>query len=445
MDSKELWENVLACLEVETSKANFAAFLSGTSLQQVQDGVAVVACPSSLVVNRIKRDYIDKMRDSLKNLTSQDWELRFEISAKEAPAKEGTAAERVSQLGPLFEQSRGRGGLFPAYTFENFVVGLSNQLAHAAALAVTREPGKTHNPLLIHSGVGLGKTHLMHAIGNSIKKNDPDANVLYCPAESFTNEMVVAIQNRTQAAAFRRKYRSADVLLVDDIQFLAGREATQEEFFNTFNQLFLSEKQVIMASDRHPQEIQRLEARLVSRFSGGMIVDIQPPDTDLRTAILKRKALERGETIEEEVLAELASQLAGSIRQLEGALKQLTFLLHTYQNAKARDFLPLLIEKNNVPTKSCISPESIMDKTSAYFGVSKKDIVGPCRRRELTEPRKLAMYLIRENTDLPLQRIGELFGGRDHTTALHAIKDVEENIKKDPRTNTAVKRILSSR
>jgi chromosomal replication initiator protein len=336
-------------------------------------------------------------------------------------------------LGPLFTQKREDACLSSSYTFESFVVGISNQLAHTAALSIVRQPGTLHNPLFLHAGVGLGKTHLMHAIGNAIKAENGEASVRYCPAEKFTNELIEAIQSGRTVSQFRRRFRSVDLLLIDDIQFLAGREATQEEFFNTFNELYLAGKQIVLTSDRHPQEIKSLEARLVSRFSGGMVADIQSPDLDLRMAILKKKLEKEGTGVKEEALLSLAEQFAGSIRQLEGALTQMLFLIQAHREANPEKLVPLIIEDNR-RLQRLQSPDSskIIRETCKQFSVTKEELISTKRTKELVIPRQAAMYLLRETSTLSLTKIGEILGGKDHSTILYGIKIAKEKAKTDP-------------
>lgn len=439
MHENELWKNTLAALEVEISKPNFVAFLSKTQLASLDKKEAVITCPSPLVAERLKKRYADAIKDALLNLTGRNYHLSFKVKRRSLPP------EKEADLGPLFTRPGSRDGLFPSYTFENFVVGLPNRLAHAAASAVAAQPGTLHNPLLFYAGVGLGKTHLMHAIGNAAKEKDPKAKVYYCPAERFTNEMIEAIQSRQAAAQFRRKFRTVDLLLVDDIQFLAGREATQEEFFNTFNELYLSGRQIVLSSDRHPREIKELEARLVSRFSGGMITDIQPPDLDLRVAILKQKAKERGATLNEEILLTLAEQVAGSIRQLEGILTQLLLLTQTYAEKSPQELVTLLVRENHLlHQQEPPSPEIILARICQQFKITKEELVGGKRLREVVLPRQVAMYLLREVASLPLAKIGEFLGGRDHTTILHGIKVIKERIENDPLLQKRVETIKAT-
>ncbi len=427
MDKDGIWKNALAALEIETSKASFAAFLSKTKLTSLTKGEAVISCPSLLIAERLKKRYSEIVKKTLTDLTGTPYRPVFEVN-QTTPFP----SLKTTELGPLFTKGHNRSNLFSSYTFENFVVGPSNQLAHAAALSVTEQPGTLHNPLLIHAGVGLGKTHLMHAIGNAVKEREPEAKICYCPAETFTNEFIEAIQERRAISRFKKKYRSVDLLLVDDIQFLAGREATQEEFFNTFNGLYLSKKQVILTSDRHPQEIRKLEARLVSRFSGGMVADIQPPDLDLRIAILKQKAKERKVSLDDQVFLTLAEQVAGSIRQLEGTLTQLLLLSQTHQNTPPEKLVETLALSPKQTASPMIPTETILTKTCRFFRVDREALVGRGRERKVVLPRQVVMYLLRELTDLPLEEIGEVLGGRDHSTIFHGIRTIEERINKEP-------------
>lgn len=427
MHENELWKNALATLEVEVSKANFAAFLSKTKLTSLTEKKTVITCPSSLIAERLKKRYAKMIESALGDLTGKDRQLVFEVCRNHSPPS------KTEDLGPLFTQPKNHDGLFPSYTFDNFVVGLSNRLAHTAALAVTHKPGTLHNPLLLYAGVGLGKTHLLHAIGNDIKSKNLEAKIRYCPAESFTNEMIEAIQNQKTTAQFKKGFRSIDLLLVDDIQFLAGREATQEEFFNTFNELYLSGKQVVLTSDRHPQEIKELEARLVSRFSGGMVADIQPPDLDLRIAILRQKAKEQGITLNEEIIFALAEQVAGSIRQLEGTLTQLLLLSQMHHETSPKELVNLVIRNDaHCQTPAVVPPETTLKEICRQFKISKEEITGRRRTKEINRPRQIAMYLLRETTSLSLEKIGELLGGRDHSTVLYGLETIEGKMRNDP-------------
>lgn len=418
MQEKELWKNTISCLETELSKATISAFFAGTELVSFKGDHAKIRCPNHLSANYLKTRYADSIINTINTLSGNSCSVSFEVK-KITPKK-------VQDLGPIFKIKE-QSGLVTTYTFESFVVGLSNQLAVSVAQAVVEQPGNLHNPLFLYSGVGLGKTHLMHAIGNAIKQQKPNTRVMYSPAEQFTNEFIKSIQIRRPASSFRKRFRSVDVLLIDDIQFLAGREATQEEFFNTFNKLYLSGKQVILTSDRHPSEIQRLEQRLVSRFSGGMITDIQEPDLDMRIEILRRKAAEKGATLQEEVLLALAEQISGSIRQLEGILNQI-LTITSAQNVTPTTELVSGILQNIPQSKKFVSPENIISTVCEHFSTEPEAIRSKKRSRDVVFPRQIIAYFLRDLSQLSLQNIGEILGGRDHTTILHGLEKIENDL-----------------
>ncbi len=319
--------------------------------------------------------------------------------------------------------------LNPKYTFESFVVGGGNRFAHAAALAVAESPAEAYNPLFIYGGVGLGKTHLMQAIGHFVHQEDPGKKILYMTSESFTNEMISAIQQK-KTYEFRERIRRVDVLMVDDIQFIAGREGTQQEFFNTFNELHDNNKQIILTSDKPPKDIQRLEERLCSRFEWGLVADIQRPDLDTRVAILREKTQQDQIDVPDEVLQLIAGKIDSNIRELEGCLSRLV----AYSNLVRA---PITVELCEAALKEIfdqrqhkqITAELIMNTVSDYYGLSMADLTGPTRKREITIPRQIAMYLTREMTGMSLPQIGSVFGGRDHTTVMHSCKTVEANMK----------------
>jgi len=438
MNMKELWKNALSTIEVEISKASFATFLSKTELTSLNQDTAVISCPNGLIAERIKKKYTELIKMVLRDLTGREYGLSFKVERRRLPLPE------ESDLGPLFTQGNKSDGLFPAYTFENFLVGPSNRLAHAAACSVAEELGTIHNPLFLYAGVGLGKTHLIHAIGNAIKRKDSKSKIYYCSAEHFTNELITAIQNRRTASQFKQKFRSVDLLMIDDVQFLAGREATQEEFFNTFNELYLAKKQIILTSDRHPREMKELEMRLVSRFTGGTVADIQSPDIELRIAILKQKAKERGMTLNEEVIFTLAERLAGSIRQLEGTLNQLLLLTQTHQESSLTDLVNLVTLNTSSLSHHQVSPETIIQKVCREFDVTREGLISPRRTKELVLPRQITMYLLRETAQLPLEKIGQLLGNRDHTTVLYGMEVIEKRLQNDLLLQNKVTSIKSS-
>lgn len=320
------------------------------------------------------------------------------------------------------------------YTFERFVVGVDNELAAAAARAVADKPAKMYNPLFLYGGVGLGKTHLMHAIGHEVLANDPTRKVRYLSSEQFTNELVTSIQ-QGEMANFRRRYREMDVLLVDDVQFLAGKERTQEEFFHTFNALYDAQRQIIVTSDRPPKDLSGLENRLVSRFEWGLVVDVRPPDFETRMAILRKKAEDDGLSIDSEVIEMIAHSCTSSVRELEGAvIKLLAFSSLTHREITpelARTALHGVLGRHR-DDGPVLSPERIRETVARRWRVRAEALSSKRRTKDLTVPRQVAMYLIKETLDTSLVRIGELFGGRDHSTVIHSIKKVEDQMQRDP-------------
>ncbi|MBX6343019.1 MAG: chromosomal replication initiator protein DnaA, partial [Thermomicrobiaceae bacterium] len=324
-------------------------------------------------------------------------------------------------------------GLNPHYTFEKFVVGSNNQLAHAAAMAVADRPADRFNPLFIYGGVGLGKTHLLHAIGHRALALNPQLRVRYVSSETFTNELIHAIrQQRTEE--FRDRYRTVDILMIDDIQFIAGKESTQEEFFHTFNALHQSGKQVVISSDRPPKAIATLEDRLRSRFEGGLIADIQPPDLETREAILAEKGRELGVFLPHDVVEYVAQKVQSNIRELQGALNKIVALAQLYGRPLTLALAVEALTDTALERKrEQMTPDRIIDAVTRYYRISKKDIVGPGRRRDLVVPRQVAMYLMREETGTSLVEIGQCLGGRDHSTVLHGIEKVERTVESDTR------------
>jgi chromosomal replication initiator protein len=318
------------------------------------------------------------------------------------------------------------------YTFDSFVVGSNNKFAYQVALTVAEEPG-SYNPFFLYSGVGLGKTHLIQAIGNHILKNFKDKKVIYVTSEQFMNDLLSAIRERTQHN-FKRKYRDVDVLLIDDIQFIAGKEATQEEFFNTFNALYMNNKQIVITSDRPPKDIHHLEERMRSRFASGMITDMQTPDTETRMAILLEKQTMFGHELDHDVLNIIAESITSNIRELEGAFKQIMMYEKsmggrvTVEMAKSQ----LLINSSSVADR-IINPNDIIKHVCDFFSVNSKDIKGPKRQRHFVIPRQISMYLMKELTNLPYMGIGDLLGGRDHTTIMHGVQCIESQLSTDPK------------
>jgi chromosomal replication initiator protein len=345
-----------------------------------------------------------------------------------------------------FEPKKDDGSSFylnPRFSFDNFVVGPSNRFAYSACLAVAESPAKAYNPLFIYGHVGLGKTHLMQAITHQIQKNYPNSTCCYISSERFTNELIDAIRHRS-TSNFRKKYRHIDVLLIDDIHFLAGKESTQEEFFHTFNTLHNNHKQIIISSDRPPKEISNLEERLSSRFAWGLITDIQPPDFETRVAILRKKVEKEPVLVPEEVITFIAEQIKTNIRELEGALIRVLAYSLLEEHPITLDMTKIVLRDMVKETVKIISIEMIQKTVADFFNITCADIKAKKRTRNILKPRQVAMYLSRRLTNLSLPEIGNSFGGKDHTTVLHSLRKIEENLKEDPQLKNEVEKLFTT-
>ncbi|SDW87076.1 chromosomal replication initiator protein DnaA [Alicyclobacillus hesperidum] len=448
-----LWDQVLIMLKERLSGPTFNIWFEETKIVRLDEEARIlyVLVPSTFVRNWIEQRYTSMIQNLIIALTEQEYRIRFVTPSKEeqtaatleTPAKDRQPAQTAGQAATE-EDGDTTASLIPRYTFETFVIGASNRFAHAACLAVSERPAQAYNPLFIYGGVGLGKTHLMHAIGHYVKEYNPLAKVRYLSSERFTNEFITAIRDGS-TELFRSKYRSIDVLLIDDIQFLANKEQTQEEFFHTFNSLHEAGKQIVISSDRPPREIPTLEDRLRSRFEWGLITDIQPPDLETRIAILQRKAKSDGLDISENVLAYIADQIDSNIRELEGALIRVV----AYSSLVNEDVTPELAQ---VALKDIIQPNrpravtvnQVQKVVSDHYGLRIEDLRGKKRTRNIAFPRQIAMYLTRELTDMSLPRIGEAFGGRDHTTVMHACDRVAEEMEKDTDLRATIDRLAEA-
>ena len=382
-----------------------------------------------------KRKYGFLLQITIEELTGIECELEFvtleQVGARQEEADKSQLINRALEVNRQVIQNA---NLNPRYTFDSFVVGANNNLAHAASLAVAESPGEIYNPLFIYGGVGLGKTHLMHSIGHFILKNNPQAKVLYVTSEKFTNELIDAIRNKNNISTteFREKYRNNDILLIDDIQFIIGKESTQEEFFHTFNSLYEAKKQIIISSDKPPKEIETLEERLRSRFEWGLTVDIQSPDYETRMAILRKKEELEGYNIDNEVIKYIATNVKSNIRELEGALTKIVALSKLNKQEitieLAEEALKDLISPNE--TKE-VTPELIIQVVADHFGITPLDISSQKRNKEVVFPRQIVMFLCRSMTDTPLQAIGKYLGGRDHTTIIHGYEKIGADMDKN--------------
>jgi len=450
MELDELWKAALGEIELQVSRANFKTWLQNTSIADKKGGVVTVAVPNSFTKEWLENKYHKFILRSLRNLESEIKEVNYQI--KQSPIKEdfkGKNAfreeDRVVRKQLDFQELNVNTStnLNPRYTFDNFIVGSSNELAQAAALAVTKNLGKKYNPLFIYGGVGLGKTHLIQAIGNQVKKEDQTKKVKYVTSERFTSEIISALRSGylrpNDIDDFKKRWREIDLLIIDDIQFLAGKEKTQDEFFHTFNALYDAGKQIVLSSDRPPKSIQTLEERLRSRFEGGMIADISYPDLETRIAILKSKAGEKGVILSYEIFEYIAQNIKKNVRELEGALNRL--MAANYQlNQKElnlNDVKNILNSILNTPKKST-TLKNIIKAVVEFYDVSEKDLLERSRKKEIVKPRQVIMYLLREELKSSFPFIGLKIGGRDHTTAIHACEKIRKEIELDSNLNDEI-------
>ena len=384
----------------------------------------------------IKKKYALPLRVAIAEITGLDCSLEF-ILPEEAQKLEAEKATVTSNLNECIEKAN----LNPKYTFDTFVVGSNNNFAHAASLAVAESPGEMYNPLFIYGGVGLGKTHLMHSIAHFILERNPETKVLYVTSESFTNELIEAIRNNnnTATARFREKYRNIDVLLIDDIQFIIGKESTQEEFFHTFNDLHSNKKQIIISSDKPPKEMQTLEGRLRSRFEWGLIADISSPDYETRMAILRKKEELDGYQVNDDVIKYIATNIKSNIRELEGALNKLMACSRLEKKEITIEMAEQELRDIISPDeKREVTPELIINTVAEHFGIRPEDIKGKKRNSEIVFPRQIAMYLCREIIGIPLKSIGTIMGKKDHTTVIHACNTIVADMEKSESTRNTV-------
>lgn len=457
MDNEQRLDEIWAGIVADTAPVQ-RGWLAASRLLMIAEHTAVIAVPNEFTRNRLDGKLRTRLEDTLSDAINQRVKIALsvdesltvpEVSEEEAegpgpqafpsratdepaliPRRETSGPGDPSQAGPSEPPARGGltgGPLNPRYTFETFVIGASNRFAHAAAVAAAEAPGRAYNPLLVYGDSGLGKTHLLHAIGHYVANLFVGAKVRYVSSEEFTNEFINAIRD-DKAAAFQKKYRDVDVLLIDDIQFLEGKIQTQEEFFHTFNALHNANKQIVISSDRHPKRLEQLEDRLRNRFEWGLLTDVQPPDLETRIAILRKKAAADRLVAPPDVLEFIASRIHTNIRELEGALIRVTAFA-SINNQEVDLTLAEIVLKDLIPEGGDpeVTAALILAQTAAYFGYSLEEITGPSRTRALVTARQIAMYLCRELTDLSLPKIGQHFGGRDHTTVMNA----ERRIRKD--------------
>jgi chromosomal replication initiator protein len=440
MDAKQVWRAALGELQVSLSPANFETWLKDTTLTDVDGDRFSVAAPNGFAKDWLENRYRSLIAQTLARIVGYSVNVEFEVreGAPEAAAEEQPAeAARVSSSTRVrVEPGRvgGEGGgvnLNSRYTFRTFIVGSANRLAHAASLSVAERPGEAYNPLFLYGGVGLGKTHLMHAVGNAVVARFPRKRVVYATSEKFTNDFITSIQ-QGRIDDFRARYRKIDLLLIDDIQFIADKERTQEEFFHTFNAIHEDGKQIVLSSDRPPKQITTLEERLRSRFEWGLIADLTAPDLETRIAILRTKAEEQGVRVGPEALEFIARKVVSNIRELEGALNRIVAYASMQGMPISVDLAQAVL--SNVlysPRKRAVTPERIAAAVSDYYDVDLEALRGQKRDRAIVVPRQIAMYLMREETDVSLLRIGAELGGRDHSTVLHACRKIDQEVARN--------------
>jgi chromosomal replication initiator protein len=443
LTASEVWTKIRVSAQGVLPEQTYRTWLASTEAVSLSDDTLVISAPTKFAVEWVEDKYGRLLRDIAERELGRDIQLRFEHQGADGRLEFPEIGDEPPEVEPApgvpptvstrLDRPEAEAALNERYTFERYVIGGNNQFAAAACQRVASAPAAAYNPLFIWGGTGLGKTHLMHAVGHAILEAFPDREVAYVPSEQFTNEMIAAIQGG-RTAEFRARYRRIDVLLVDDVHFIGNKEGTQEEFFHTFNALYDAQKQIVITSDRPPQDIPGLQERLVSRFEWGLVTDIQPPDLETRSAILRKKAAEDGIEIGSDVIEYVARNRRTSVRQLEGALiKLLAFSSLTRREITLEMASDALGPEQSVDALDLVtvSPEQVRSRTAEVWGVSVEALTSKRRNRTVTVPRQVAMYLIKTHLDLPYSDIGGLFGGRDHSTVIHSVNKVEADMAAD--------------
>lgn len=449
MNKDELWQAILAQIQLDISQANFATWFKDTNIAVYKDGQVIVSTPNSFAKEWLENKYGKTIFKIFYNLDKRIKEVKYTVGKSELKTFKKPTISFPSAGQLEFEEFKidKETNLNPRYTFENFVVGPFNELAHAAAWAVSKKPGLVYNPLFIYGGVGLGKTHLLQSVGNAVMKNFSQKKIRYIPSEKFTTGLVSSIKNQN-IEDFKIKYRAIDVLILDDVQFLAGKEKTQEEFFHIFNALYEKNKQIIISSDRPPKAIPALTERLRSRFEGGMIGDISYPDYETRIAILKTKSQERGVNFSDEVLDYIAVNIQKNIRELEGALNRLIAYQKINNQPPNLEIAKSLLKTLFLSPNKVANYKKIIQVVAEFYDLKEKELLSSSRKKEIVEPRQVAMFLLRELLKSSYPFIGRKFGGKDHTTAIHScgkiLKEMENNENLNNEIDLIKQRIFSA-
>ena len=431
VDNEKVWQQVLSQIKENVSSANFRTWFGQTDLQSFDDQNLTLSVPNAFIKQQLSQRYEKLILDSVSQILGKVVQLDFVVDGAKATKKKLESNDEE----PAFELTSSiNNSLNPTlnlkYTLENFVVGLSNNLAYAAAQAVSQSPGTSYNPLFIYGPSGVGKTHLMQGIGNVLYKKNPYLKVIYAPSERFMNDFVDSIQKKS-TGDFRAKYRSCDLFLIDDVQFIAGKDSTQEEFFHTFNELHGKRSQIVLTSDRPPNEIIKLESRLMSRFQGGLMVDMQLPDFATRVAILKAKLAEHQESLPDDILNLIAESAESNTRELEGKLIQVLSNFKLMNQIPDVEHVRKLLGKPQPTSNPNLDHKKVLSSINQYFNLKMSDLTGPRRQKQLVVPRQIAMFILYEDCRLPMERIGQILGGRDHTTIMHGVGKIREAIKRD--------------
>ncbi len=438
IEKEELIAKIKELLKPEVTEISYNTWIMPLDIKSIEGNHIVFTANSEFQKDFIENKYKSLIFNTLRFITNRDWTFSVvDVSKEESSDDNNEVIADKKDDASLAEIELNKSTLNPKYTFDTFVVGNNNRFAHAAALAVGNEPAKSYNPLFLYGGVGLGKTHLMHAIGNRILENNKNANVLYVTSEKFTNQLINAIKDNKNEF-FRNKYRNIDVLLIDDIQFIARKERVQEEFFHTFNTLYEEGKQIILSSDKPPRDIQFLEDRLKSRFEWGLLADISCPDYETRLAILRKKAQDENIIIDDVILSDIANKIDSNIRELEGVFNKIVARASLTHSPITIELAEMIINEFISESEKVISAEFIQETVAKYFSIDKNDLAGNKRSNDIAFPRQIAMYLCREVANMSYPQIGVDFGGRDHSTVMHACKKIEKEVKEKLNTKLIV-------